>query len=888
MSNLLERVTKTGIDRREFLKGSLVATAALGLTGTLAGCDTKVSPTQDTQPADMDSGKWITAGCNYDCGGRCLNKAYVVDGVVVRQKTDDTHPDDPLFLQQRACPRGRSHRNMIYSADKLRYPMKRKNWEPLTGGDKSLRGIDEWVRISWDEAIELVVTELENAKEKWGNDSIFYQAIYADPVTGIDNVMCRFGGYVGGWTPASFGSWVSCTTCGLDLMNACVNDRYDLQNCDTVILFANNPAWGAAGNMFYYYEQIKKAGAQFYTIDPMYTDTAAALDATWLPVRPGTDSALCLAVIHTLITEDDPATNPLIDWDFLRKYSIGFDETMMPAGADPQHNLKNYVMGGLDGVEKTPEWASRICGLEPEKIKGLAYALDKNKKVAIISGYANGRNVNVESLPQLILALGLMTGHIGKSGHSTGQAVHRMGINTGPFPYAVAGTGMPTYNPSLMVTSVSDPQTYESPVKSFLHLSESWDAILDGEAFVSTAPTAPFAPQTKKKVDIHVLANFLGNTLDVAEGGMKGIEAFRKVDFVWAVAIYPSSYALYADIIMPKVSFWEEEGFISSIGTRDAIIACQKVIEPLYEAKPKNEIGKLLCQRMFTEKDVDELFPYDDKELYFNMLKRTQVTEADGTTVPLCTITEDDLTEWGVEGDTQQGKIELSELMDKGVYKFDIKPGDGYSFIAFKDFIADPVAHPLNTASGKFELYCQAHADLVNGLGWSTIDPLPMYETGPERYEDSFSDWDNQVKGDYPFQVYSAHYMGHAHTNFSNNSWAQEAFTSPAYINAQDAAALGIKEGDGVLLTSQHGKIARPAAVTNRIIPGVIAIPHGCWKDIDEETGIDMGGNDNTLGDAPISGAGVAAFNTMLARAEKFNTPLTPDYLKPRRVLIEE
>ena len=96
------------------------------------------------------------------------------DGVVVRQKTDDTHEDSPDFPQQRGCLRGRSQRQQVFSADRLKYPMKRKNWKP-GGGKKELRGKDEWVRISWDEALDYVASETKRIAKKYGNDPSWEQ-----------------------------------------------------------------------------------------------------------------------------------------------------------------------------------------------------------------------------------------------------------------------------------------------------------------------------------------------------------------------------------------------------------------------------------------------------------------------------------------------------------------------------------------------------------------------------------------------------------------------------------------------------------------------------------------------------------------------------------------
>jgi anaerobic dimethyl sulfoxide reductase subunit A len=160
---LTKVITETALSRRSFLKWS----AALGGTAALAGGLNfglkKVAAA--VQTADTN-GTWVPVACWHNCGGRCLNVALVQDGVVIRQKTDDTHPDSPDFPQQRGCARGRSQRHQVFGADRIKYPMKRKNWAP-GGGTKELRGIDEWVRITWDEALDIVASELKRIKDTY-------------------------------------------------------------------------------------------------------------------------------------------------------------------------------------------------------------------------------------------------------------------------------------------------------------------------------------------------------------------------------------------------------------------------------------------------------------------------------------------------------------------------------------------------------------------------------------------------------------------------------------------------------------------------------------------------------------------------------------------------
>jgi anaerobic dimethyl sulfoxide reductase subunit A len=140
---LTKTLTETALTRRSFLKWSAALGGAAALAGGVGFGLKKVKDVAQAAP----EGEWISASCWHNCGGRCANYAYVVDGIVTKQKTDDSHPDSPDYPQQRGCGRGRSQRHQVFGADRLKYPMKRKNWEP-GGGNKELRGQDEWVRIS--------------------------------------------------------------------------------------------------------------------------------------------------------------------------------------------------------------------------------------------------------------------------------------------------------------------------------------------------------------------------------------------------------------------------------------------------------------------------------------------------------------------------------------------------------------------------------------------------------------------------------------------------------------------------------------------------------------------------------------------------------------------
>ena len=870
MANYVEKVRQSStMSRRGFVKAGAAATAALAVGGGLVGCAAKEKPEKkDDQPEvvtrNITDGQWVTAACWHNCGGRCLNKVLVKDGVVVRQKTDDTHEDSPDYPQQRACVRGRAQRNHVLAADRLKYPMKRKSWQP-GGGENAhgdLRGKDEWERISWDQAYDYIADEVKRIVDQHGN-----RALFADGGE-VSKFLSLYGGYIGHWGTTSRGAWTYTPgVVGISPQpDEGINDRLDMRNSDTVVMFGTNPAWSSAGNPAYHLLQIKKAGAKFVAVDPFYNDSYALVDAEWIPCRPSTDMALFLGIANAMLEMD--AEKQLIDWDYLNTHTVGFDADHMPEGEDPQGNFKDYVLGTYDGTPKTPEWASNICGASPENIRYLAELVGKDNKVSILLAWASARTHNADCLPQLVMTLGAMGGHFGKSGHMCGLSCHSRSFSGGAYLVGAGKDGFPSIkNPLAGTENIND--------------TELWNAIADGSYTYAGASTKK-VPGEARDVDIKLIYHDSMNAkLQTIEGQTKGIEAHRKVDLVVTHSLFMTTNANYSDIVLPIESYWEKEGGFLQ-GNREALIYHSKVIDRMYECLSDEEIATEIGKRLGL--DPQEVYPIDVKQRLFNQFVDAYVVNEAGEKGKLVTITADDIAEWGCEGEPQEGAIAMKELIETGIYQIPRSEGDGYGSIAYEKFVADPVANPLETASGKQEIYSKTLRDSINAIGYSKIEAIPTYIPPQEGYEATFKDFAGGVKGDYPFQLYNPHYLRRSHTVFDNVSWLRETWHNPVFLNAEDAKAKGIADGDTVLLTSPHGKCLRVASLSNRFIPGVVGLPHGAWVDMDESTGIDRAGSDNILTGQIQSGQGVSGWNTCICNIEKYNEALTPDAELPARI----
>lgn len=210
-------------------------------------------------------------------------------------------------------------------------------------------------------------------------------------------------------------------------------------------------------------------------------------------------------------------------------------------------------------------------------------------------------------------------------------------------------------------------------------------------------------------------------------------------------------------------------------------------------------------------------------------------------------------------------------------------PRDSYFYA---DYLADPVANPLPSESGKFELYSQQKADHLNmsGLNPDPIKPYANYIVPVNGYEASFANWENKVKGDYPLQMYTPHYLRRGHTCYDNLAWTQEAFRNPVFMNASDAEERGIEAGDTVVISSPYGRCLRHAQPLQSMMPGTVAVPHGVHSVLDEtdpDNIIDRGGSEQILY-GPVSSnyyTVVNNYNTNLVEVALYDgDPIPEDY----------
>ena len=900
MGYLNRIAASTDVTRRTFVAAAS-ATAALAAVA-LAGCNGEVTPDPDPEPVvhrpderDLVTGEWKLGACWHNCGGRCSNRVLVRDGVIIRQATDNFGDDSYDDYQRRSCVRGHSQRMQTAGADRLRYPMKRKHWQPGGIVDSGwLRGRDEWERISWDDAIKYIMVEAKRVYDKWGSDVLLSFSNGSSSNIGGQFFRRKYGW----WGTQSYGSWYR--TQGLIGMqlgwpSTDMNDRYDWKNCEQIVFLGANPAWSSGGSYLWMgYQSIVVRGEgriKTYFVDPFYSETAAFFanfGGKWIQCRPSMDMPLYLAIAYEMWRLDQAnGRGSYIDWDFLDNKTIGFDAEHMPATAgdsnyevDPTDNFLDYLKGTKDGVVKNAEWASKLSGTKVEDIKLLADVMSKKYKTAIVSGWAPARTRNSDNISQMVMTLGAMGGHFGKSGHMTGVCCHQFAFSGGQSMLGSIGSAGIKTAPSAGSTSTI----------SSLSQSEMWKAIAQGQ-YTEASSLTNAQCGTKKAINIKMIVSDSGAYAQTVEGQPFMIQAMRNAEFVVAHGQFETTNCRYADIVLPVTTKWEEDGGTSSSDSNETVNPGCKVVEPKYEAKSETNISWAYAK--YRGADCSSKDMVSNEQGWFNCVKGAKWRDVDAnTTKTLITIDEDTLKQLKVYGEayatnadgtpyTQEGKYTYDEFLKRGVITTPRHEGDRYVKIANESFATG--TGTKSTQSRKMEIYCGRLYERINKQGYSHLEPIPTYIPPVEGYEDTFSDFANGVKGEFPFQLYNPHYWRRSHTVFDNILWMREAWPNPFFVNAQDAEAKGVKDGDVILLISPHGRSIRHAAVTNRIMPGVVAVPHGAWLDVNEGTGIDVAGSDNWIGGAVPTGQGTSGYNTGICNWEKYDGELVADCFKPQR-----
>ena len=262
-------------------------------------------------------------------------------------------------------------KSMIYSKDRLLYPMKRVDFDPNGERNPQNRGVSGYERISWDEAVDIVASEIKRVKKEHGPGAILNASGSHHTWGNIGywlSARLRFFNSIGatyvhhspdsweGWHWGAMHHWGHSTRLGAPESYSTVEDL--LKECEMVVFWSADPestsgVYGAHEGTIRR-KWLKELGVKMVHIDPYYNHTAAWLGGKWIAPRPATGNAMALAIAYVWITEG------LYDQDYVAKRTEGFDE------------WKDYILGKEDGVPKTPEWQEAETNVPAREIRALA------------------------------------------------------------------------------------------------------------------------------------------------------------------------------------------------------------------------------------------------------------------------------------------------------------------------------------------------------------------------------------------------------------------------------------------------------------------------------------------------------------------------------------
>ncbi len=708
----------------------------------------------------------------------------VENGRVVNAKPFDRDPHPSRIID--AIP------SATHAECRINRPMVRKGWlERGPGSDRSGRGVEPFVAISWDEALDRVAAELTRIKGAYGNEAIYASSGWASAgcfhhaESQLKRFMNGFGGFVGQVTNYSFGAAsviVPRIVGSMEPVTGSVTSWPTIaKHTQLMVLFGGmapknghiNKDGVGLHNIGDWHKKIRAAGVDFVSISPLRGDAAAMLEAEWLAIRPNTDVALMLALIHTLVVEG------LHDEAFLARYCTGFDR------------LCAYLMGEGDGTPKSAEWAAPITDLDAATIRALARKMASVRTMISVS-WSVQRADHGEQPYWAAIALAATLGQLGLPGG---------GLGFGYGANSCLGSPRPRLSLPRLPAGVNS-------VTTFIPVARVTDMLL--------SPGAPFDFNGQRLTypAIRLVYWCGGNPFHKQQDLNRLLQAWQRPETIIIHEPWWTPAARRADIVLPCAGTLERND-IGASRTDRFWFAMHKAIDPVGEARTEYEIYTALAERL----GFGEAFTEGRDEMqwlrHMYDVARRQVG-AHGLETP------------GFEDFWQAGHIEF--------------PAPEEPPILFAAFRADPKANALKTPSGKIEIF----SETIAGFGY---DDCPGHPTWLEPIE-----WLGSTKAAaYPLHLISNQPSTRLHSQLDCGTVSRGAKMTdrePIWLHPNDAAARAISDGDVVRVYNDRGACLAGAHVTDAVRPGVVQLATGAWFDpIDpgEIGSLDRHGNPNVL-----------------------------------------
>jgi biotin/methionine sulfoxide reductase len=690
--------------------------------------------------------------------------AQVEDGRVVGVKPFEHDPDPSDLIEAIAAS--------VHSPTRIAAPMVREGW--LAGGAdrrREGRGREPFVAVSWDRALDLVAGEIARVKashgnaaimggsQGWGSAGIFHAARGQ-----LHRFLGACGGFVDQTMNYSFGtalaflphvigtaqavtgpltSWSSISRhCGLMVMFGGANPK------NTQVAKGGCAAHSTAGSL----RELAAAGVEVVNISPVRADGPEAVRPTWIAIRPNTDTAMMLALVHTLISEG------LHDAAFLSRYCTGF-ERVLP-----------YLTGATDNQPKDADWAAEITGISAETIRSLARRMAATRTL-VTATWSLQRADHGEQPYWTLILLAAALGQIGLPGGGFG------------FGY---GSAAGIADPPLLFREPTL-ELVPNPARLAIPAARIADCLLHpGEPYDFNGARAAYP-------DIRLVYWAGGNPFHHHQDTNRLRRAWQKPETIVVQEPWWTATARHADIVLPATTTLERND-IGCAGRDRYVIAMQKAIEPVGEARDDFEIfrglaGRLGCEDVFAQGRDEAAWLRHIFEKWRDGARSNRAALPDFASF------------W------EQGYFEIPKLTGE--------------YVLFSDFRADPDQHKLRTPSGRIELY----SDRIAGFGY---DDCPPHATWIEPAE-----WLGATGG-FPLHLVSSQPRFRLHSQMDGgpvSARGKVAGREAILIHPADAAPRGIAAGDVVRVHNARGACLAGAVITDAVRPGVVQLSCGAWYD---------------------------------------------------------
>lgn len=754
--------------RRRFLTGVL-ATSTLGL----------ITPgllTRKLWAAENSSAGWIQSGSHFGAF-----EAMVVNGewTETRAFKHDKYPCDMLS----------GLKDIVYNPARVRYPMVRLDW--LRKGhdsDRSQRGDNRFVRVTWEKALDLWYQELERVQKTYGSSGLFtgladWQMVGKLHKAGsvLDRALSLHGGYVttvGDYSAAAAQVILPHVIGSLEVYEQQTSLPLVIENTNTIVLWGCDPIKNLQieylvpdHQAFDYWAQIKQRVAEgkmrVISVDPVINKSQNYLACEQLALNPQTDLPLMLAIAHTLHQEN------LYDKSFVKDYSVGFD-TFLP-----------YLLGTHDKQPKDAEWAAKICGIDANSIRDFARLLAKGR-TQFMGGWCVQRMHHGEQYPWMLVVLATMLGQIGLPGGGVGFGWHYNGGGTvtskGP---VLSGFGSLSNAPAPIHPVDFRGASPHVPLSRFI------------DCLLSPGKTMAFNGETLTLPDIKMGIFTASNPYHAQQDRNKMIEAWKKFETVVVLDHQWTASCRFADIVLPVTTRYERDD-IEQYGTHSnkGLMAIRQVVKPQFEARDDIAIFTDLCKRF----GRDEV--YTEKLTTAQWIKR---------------IYEDGRKQ------AQQQNIAMPDFdtfwQGEGYFEYPA----GTPWVRHGDFRDSPDLNPLGTPSGLIEIYSKT----IAGFQYSDCPGHPVWIEPFERSQGG------KGSDKYPLHLQSCHPDKRLHSQLCSSTSLRETYTvngrEPIYMSAADASARKLDNGDIVRVYNDRGQVLAGVVISKDYPAGVMRIQEGAW-----------------------------------------------------------